>query len=51
VLLPDGLHPLRFLTSGDVLSLVGANALISLEPGAPLPDTGENVCFLPLNMP
>lgn len=51
VLLPDGLHPLRFLTSGDVLSLVGANALISLEPGAPLPGTGENVSFLPLNMP
>jgi molybdopterin molybdotransferase len=45
---PDGLHPLRFLSSGDLLAVAGVNAMIALEPEAPLPAVGETIPFLSL---
>jgi molybdopterin biosynthesis enzyme len=46
---PDGLRPLRFLSSGDVLALAGVNAMISLEADAPPFIVGTRVPFLPLH--
>lgn len=44
-----GIHPLRFLSSGDMLSLAGVNAFISLPPNTALPSAGSEISFLSLD--
>jgi molybdopterin molybdotransferase len=42
------LSPRRFLSSGDLLGLVGVDGLICLRSGQPLPKMGDSVFFLSL---
>jgi len=42
------LTPCRFLTSGDLLGVAGANALLVLPTGRPIPRPGEAIFFLSL---
>ena len=42
------LKPCRFLSSGDLLGIAGANALLLLRAGAAVPEPGEPVFFLSL---
>jgi hypothetical protein len=46
----DGWHvaPCRFLSSGDLLGIAGANALLLLRTGVALPRPGDAVFFLSL---
>lgn len=46
---PEGLCPLRFLSSGDLLALAGVNALLALPADQPLPKAGASVSYLPLH--
>ncbi len=43
------LRPLRFSSSGDLLGVVGINALLSLPPNQTPPAAGSRVAFLPLH--
>ena len=43
-----GLHPLRWLSSGDVTCLVGANALIRVPANSGPVEAGTKVDFLPI---
>jgi molybdopterin molybdotransferase len=45
---PEGLRPLRFSSSGDLLAMGGINAMISLEADTALPMVGSLVSFLSL---
>jgi len=42
------LTPCRFLSSGDLLGIAGANALLLLRAGAALPQAGDAIFFLSL---
>lgn len=42
------LNPCRFLSSGDLLGIAGANALLLLRAGAALPSLGDPIFFLSL---
>jgi molybdopterin molybdotransferase len=42
------LTPCRFLTSGDLLGIVGATALLVLPAGKPVPRKGDEIFFLSL---
>lgn len=42
------LQPKRFLSSGDLIGIAGANALLFLPVGQPVPQKGEDVLFLSL---
>jgi molybdopterin molybdotransferase len=42
------LTPCRFLTSGDLLGVAGANALLVLPTGQPVPQPGDAIFFLSL---
>jgi len=45
------LHPRRFLSSGDLIGITGANSLIFFPSGVPIPPQGATVPFLPLTHP
>jgi molybdopterin molybdotransferase len=42
------LTPCRFLSSGDLLGIAGANALMLLRTGAAIPSPGDSIFFLSL---
>jgi molybdopterin molybdotransferase len=42
------LNPCRFLSSGDLLGIAGANALLLLRAGTTVPKPGEEIFFLSL---
>jgi molybdopterin molybdotransferase len=42
------LNPCRFLSSGDLLGIAGANALLLLRAGTTVPKLGEEIFFLSL---
>jgi molybdopterin molybdotransferase len=42
------LTPRRFLSSGDLIGIAGANALLYLPAGQPVPQKGDEIFFLSL---
>jgi molybdopterin biosynthesis enzyme len=42
---------LRWQSSGDVTGLIGVNALLQLDAGAPAPKAGEDISVLMLEVP